>query len=99
MQNAENVLFYHRYITPDVMQLRDGSAKTFALKQKEPTKDTVEPSPTSNRVSNILTVMSLMMLDPITSGMQTLYLLTVNALLPQAKQILLQGTESHSEGR
>lgn len=37
-----------------------------------------------------------MMLDyPITGGMQTLYLPSVNAPLPRARQILLQGKESH----
>lgn len=59
-------------------------------------RGTAEPSPSCIRVANILTVMTVMMLDyPITGGMQTLYLPSVNAPLPRAKHILLQGKGSH----
>lgn len=67
------------------------------LKTINPTKDTVESSLTCNGVANILTVHEFKDY-PITSGMQTLYLLSVNAPLPRARQILLQGKESHSAG-
>lgn len=54
-------------------------------------KVTVEPPLSSRSVSDILTVMSLITPgDPVTGGMQTLSLLSVNSLMLQTQQILVE---------